>query len=115
MIIKKEFPFILIVQFFLNYYDLFFPVSPAPKSSESPEFDHAEGNPQKSAERKDDKCKLVVGAESEKAINKSDNTLGRSKNVPHTYLTMPDGKRLFNFYHSFELPNETSPCASVKF
>lgn len=93
-------PYLVTVYFILDFHDLFFPVSPTPKSSEGPEFNHAEGNPQKSTERQDDKCKLVSGTESEKAINKSDNNLGRSKNVPHTYLTMPDGKRLMNFHHS---------------
>ncbi|KAL5272733.1 hypothetical protein ACHWQZ_G000806 [Mnemiopsis leidyi] len=73
------------------------PLSPAPTSSECTE------QPNESVETKDDKSKLVAGTESGKAVNKSNNNVTRSKNVPHTYLTMPDGKKIM-----FSLPTKTS-------
>lgn len=73
------------------------PLSPAPTSSECTE------QPNESVETKDDKSKLVAGTESGKAVNKSNNNVTRSKNVPHTFLTMPDGKKIM-----FSLPTKTS-------
>ena len=73
--------------------ETFSTVSPAPTSSECTE------QPNESVETKDDKSKLVAGTESGKAVNKSNNNVTRSKNVPHTFLTMPDGKRLHSFFY----------------